>query len=91
MPRQPTPVTTGKAERQPVARLEFTEYELQVLQTITQNAIDQGIRAEWLDCIAGVQRKVQSGRSDLAIARRRLAVQQSNARTREHDDGTQED
>lgn len=92
MPRQPARPTTGRAERQPVARIDFTEYELQMLVSITQYAIDQGaIRADMLDCAASVQRKVQAGRGDLAIARRRLAVQQSNTRAKENDDGTQDE
>lgn len=92
--RQPAPASTDRADRQPHARIDFTEYELQVLESLLQYAIDEGVvRADMIDCCAAVQRKVQTGRSDLAIARRRLAVQQSNARAKaaEDDDAAQED
>lgn len=65
--------------QQPETSLTFTEYELQVLETITQHAIDAGaMRPDLVRVVAGVQRKVVAGRADLALARRRLAVQRAS-------------
>lgn len=80
----PTSTSPKGPPAQPMARLELTEYELQVLQTITQHAIDAGaIRSDMLEVVSGVYTKVKSARSDLAIARRRLAVDLANERRKQ--------
>ena len=62
------------SDQQPTTQLTFSEYELQVLETITQHAIDAGALSPNLaSVVVGVKRKVEGGRAALAIARRRIA------------------
>ncbi len=74
-------------EQQPQAQLRFSEYELQVLESITKHAIDaRALSSELVDVVAGVQRKVTDGRAQVALARRRLASERANAAREGSDD-----
>lgn len=87
MPHDPPRPVVGPVDKQPEAKLHFSEYELQVLETIVTHAIENGaVRADLTEVIASLDRKVKTGRSDLAIARRRLAVELANRRAQQRED-----
>lgn len=63
-----------KTDDQPIAVLRLSEYELQVLETISQHAIEQGaIKPDLLALADGILQKARKGRSELVLARRRRA------------------
>ena len=75
MPHPPDP----NPDDQPLARLDLSEYELQVFETIAQHAVDQGaIKPELLKVADAVLQKARRGRADLVIARRRRAARDAS-------------
>lgn len=66
---------TPRSDDQPLATLQLSEYELQVLETIAKHAVEQGaIKIDLLPVAEGMLQKARNGRADLVLARRRRAA-----------------